>query len=188
MICGGLLIAAPLAIVFSGGDPQAGGTREPGGVFISGPDDGTGTGTGGTGGTGGSLATTASQTPAPPASGPAAGVDPASEVGGAVPPGSGSGLATGGGASGGVGTVGQPGTAAGAPAPVGQQPAQQQPAQQQPAPPAPQQPAPQQPAPAPTHAPTGAPCPCQIVNGVLTSVTRLVPTQPLPKLPVSPLG
>jgi len=61
--------------------------------------------------------------------------------------------------------------------PAAQQPAQQQPAAQQSA----QQPAPQQPA--PQTDPNGYPCPCQVINGVLTSLAA-----PLPKLPSEPLG
>jgi hypothetical protein len=177
MVCAGLLIAAPLAIVFSGGAPQAGGTREPGGVFTGGTDDGTG----GVG-PGPSVATTAAQTPAPAGGDQAAGADPASGAEGAV--------AVNAGPAGGGGTVAQPGTAAGvpAPAPAGQQqPAAQQPAQQQPPAqqqsPVQQQPQPTQQPASPQTDPNGYPCPCRIIGGVLTSLTA-----PLPDLPVGPLG
>jgi hypothetical protein len=175
-VCAGLLIAAPLAIVFSSGGTDAGGARSPGGVFQGGTDDGTGRGSGVPGA---SVTTAASQSPAPAGGDQATGVSPAAEAGGAV----GANAGGGGSVPAGAGGTAQPGTAAGAPAPAAagqqQQPAQQQPAPQQPAP---QEPAPQQPAP-PQNDPNGYPCPCQVINGVLTSLAA-----PVPKLPSDPLG
>jgi len=189
LVCAGLLIAAPLAIVLSSGGAEAGGTRNPGGVFQGGPDDGTGRGSGVPGA---SVTTAASQTPAPAGGDQATGVSPAAEAGGAV----GANGGGGGWVPAGGGTVIQPGTAAGAPAPAaagGQQPGAQQPAGQQPAAQQPaQQPAPQQSASqgaapqqsaSPQTDPNGYPCPCQVINGVLTSLAA-----PLPKLPSGPLG
>lgn len=185
--CGALLLAAPLAIVFSSGSPQAGGDRSPNGVFRGGTDGGTGRG----GGAVASVTTAASQTAAPAGGGQAAGVSPAAAAG-AVNGGGGGAVPAGGG-----GTAAQPGTAAGVPAPAaGQQPAAQQPAAQRPVAQQPAQPVQQPPAqPQPVQQPpaqqpsspqqdaNGYPCPCHVVNGVLTSLTA-----PLPTLPSSPLG
>src|SRR5690348_15000447 len=126
MVCAGLLIAAPLAIVFSGGSPEAGGTRNPDGVFQGGTDDGTGRG-------GGAAATVttpaASQSAAPAGGDQGTGGNPAAGGAGGGDSTTGGGSGGGGGTvrAGGGGTGAQPNTAAGAPAPAlaAQQPAQQ---------------------------------------------------------------
>ena len=197
-VCAALLIAAPLAIVFSDGPEAAGPAHEPEGVFIGGQNPGTGGGTvqGGVG----SLATESAQRAVVPGTGAqvgtgnaaaggagVAGVPVVAGSGAAAPAGSGgagSGAAPAGGGtpagSNGVTPSGggsQPATAAGQPAPqqpAPQQPASQQPAAQQPAQqqPAQQQPAPQQPAPkpAPQPAPQPAPCVCKTIGDTLDKV------------------
>ena len=177
LVCAGLLIAAPLAIFFSDDSPQAGGTREPAGVFQGGTAEGTGGG-----GAAAAMTTAAAQSAAPgggqaTGGGSAAGGWNAGFVAGSG--GAGSSPAVGGSApAGGGGTVAQPGTAAGVPAPapagqqqpVAQQPATQQPATQQTAQPQPvqQQPAPQQPQ--PTAEPSPSPCLCQTVTKLVCSI------------------
>jgi hypothetical protein len=178
LVCAGLLIAAPLAIVFSGDGPQAGGTREPDGVF----QGGTAEGTGGGGAAAATMTTAAAQSAAPGGSGQArSGTAATGGANDVLVAGSGGGEITAAGGSvpaGGGGTVAQPGTAAGVPAPapagqqqpVAQQPATQQPATQQTAQPQPvqQQPAPQQPQ--PTAEPSPSPCLCQTVTKLVCSI------------------
>jgi len=183
LVCAGLLIAAPLAIFFSDDSPQAGGTREPAGVFQGGTAEGTGGG-----GAAAAMTTAAAQSAAPgggqaTGGGSAAGGWNAGFVAGSG--GAGSSPAVGGSApAGGAGTVAQPGTAAGVPAaaPAGQQQPAQQPAaqqsvaQQQPTTqqqPATQQTAQQQPVqqqPQPTAQPSPSPCLCQTVTKLVCSI------------------
>jgi hypothetical protein len=209
-VCAALLIAAPLAIVFSDGPEAAGPAHEPEGVFIGGQNPGTGGGT--VQGGGGSLATESAQRAVVPGTGAqvgtgnaaaggaaVAGVPVVAGSGAAAPAGSGAAPAGGGTPAGSNGIPpsgggAQPATGAGQPVsqqpasqqPTSQQPAAQEPAQQQPAQ---QQPAPQQPAPkpAPQPAPQPAPCVCKTIGDTLEKVGgTLAPATgavPLPGLP-----
>lgn len=197
LVCAGMLAAVPLTLMLIGGSGSGDGggsssSRDSDGVFAGNGD----TRTGGPAG----ITTEASRTPAPgdtplaPAGETQADGAPAGAAGGAqnggggaqggaagagsgsgggAPAGGGSGPAGGGGAPAGSGGSGW--TAGGQPAPA-PAPAQQQPPAQQPAPqqPAPQQPPAQQP---PKTDAEGRPCPCQLVNGVLTSLASI--TDPL---------
>jgi len=183
LVCAAMLIAAPLAIVFSGDGPRAGGAREPDGVFRG----GTAEGPGGGAVAAATMTTAAAQSAAPGGSRQATGARPetAGGNGGLVAGSGGAGSRPAAGGSvpaGGGSTVTQSGTAAGLPppAPAGQQqPVAQQPAaqpatqqtvtpqtaQQQPVQ---QQPAPQQPQ--PTAEPSPLPCLCQTVTTLVCSI------------------
>jgi hypothetical protein len=183
LVCGALLIAAPLAVVFTGGTDATDG----------------GTGRGGAG-----VTTESTVAPAPAGStsipgapveaGPAGAVDAAGD--GSTGGGSASGAAVGdagsGGTSsgGGAGSASRPATAAGSDGgtstggttpggtsgTTGGGTTASTPAPRPPASPPP-----------PSKDANGVPCPCQIVNGVLTSLSVLS-TPPLPEVPTSPLG
>jgi hypothetical protein len=188
VVCGGLLIAAPLAVLLT--DRQhAGSTREPDGVFTGGADgtdDGTGHG-------GAGVTTGSAQFPEPGAAPVDTAAGPA--AGGVGTDGTGGTSADGGwtGTTGGGGTAAQPGTGGAQPATSGNAasgdaapantvpgntaagtdggtaPAPQQaPAQQQD-----QESPAQDPEPAPEKDANGVPCPCRVVNGVLTSLSTL---------------
>jgi hypothetical protein len=164
MVCAGLLIAAPLALVVTGG-PEAGPTREPEGVLTGNPDDGRARGGGAAGGVT-DLATTSARSPAPNGSAADAGTGATGTDGP-------------GGTVGGEGTaaaVGDTGTAAGSHgagnAPAGNAPAGNAPAGDGGSSPQPQ------PQPDPGKDVDGVPCPCTVINGVLRSLSALAPSLP----------
>ncbi|SOE00304.1 hypothetical protein [Blastococcus haudaquaticus] len=202
MACAALLVAAPLALFLSGGPASGGSSRDPEGVFTGDPNTGVGGGPGPSSPgvvTGSSQSPAPGDPPVDTAadgsSGGAAGGAGAAAGGEAAAAGAAAGGPAGSGVPAGSGSGGsavQPGTAAGQPAggggwtapaqqgqqPASQQPAQQQPTQQQPTQQQPtQQPAPQQPEPQPAPPPStdanGVPCPCTVINGVLTSLSKL---------------